>query len=141
MRDRNRRPGAGTLLMLGGLLLIAAALLLAGYNLWDDWRASVSVEKILEQMPAQGTEQAAAAPEEQEISGYWASADGGNDLEQTPVPAQGADQADAAPGEQKIPDYILDPDREMPTVEIDGNTYIGTLDIPSLELSLPVMSE
>lgn len=39
------------------------------------------------------------------------------------------------------PDYILNPDMEMPVVEIEGNNYIGILDIPSLELSLPVISE
>lgn len=30
---------------------------------------------------------------------------------------------------------------EMPIVEIDGHYYVGTLDIPKLELSLPIMSE
>ena len=47
----------------------------------------------------------------------------------------------AGPGESEIPDYILNPDMEMPTMDIDGNRYIGTLDIPALNLSLPVMSE
>lgn len=39
-----------------------------------------------------------------------------------------------------IPDYILNPDMEMPTIEIDGDKYIGYLLFPSLELELPVMS-
>ena len=43
--------------------------------------------------------------------------------------------------EQQIPDYVLDPTRDMPTVELDGEEYIGTLEIPALGLSLPVMSE
>lgn len=30
---------------------------------------------------------------------------------------------------------------EMPTIDIDGNLYIGTLTIPSLDLVLPVMAE
>lgn len=34
-----------------------------------------------------------------------------------------------------------DPDREMATMEIDGNLYIGVLEIPSLNLSLPVMAD
>ncbi len=34
-----------------------------------------------------------------------------------------------------------DEDREMPTMEIDGFLYIGTLQIPSLELELPVMQK
>ena len=45
------------------------------------------------------------------------------------------------PDEQVIPDYILNPDMEMPIVEIDGDAYIGTLEIPVLGLSLPVMSD
>lgn len=92
-------------MMLAGLLLIAAALFLGGYSLWDEWRAAVSAEQILLQMPE---------PE-------------------MPKP-------DIHPEELEIPDYILNPDMEMPTVEIDGNTYIGTLELPTLELSLPVMS-
>ena len=43
--------------------------------------------------------------------------------------------------EEEIPEYVIDSDREMPVVEIDGNAYTGILEIPALELSLPVMSE
>lgn len=38
-------------------------------------------------------------------------------------------------------DPYADPDREMPTIEIDGYKYIGVLKIPCLGLSLPVMEE
>lgn len=109
MRNRNhkeKQPGAW--LMQGGLLLIAAAVLLTGYNLWDDWRANKAAGQVLEQMYGM-------------------------------VGTQGQSSAD--PDEQKIPDYILNPDMEMPTVEVDGHDYIGTLDIPSLQLSLPVMND
>lgn len=37
-----------------------------------------------------------------------------------------------------IPDYITHPDMEMPTIEIDGMRYIGHLEIPDLNLRLPV---
>lgn len=40
-----------------------------------------------------------------------------------------------------VPDYQLFPDMEMPTVEVEGHAYIGTLRIPGLGLELPVMSE
>lgn len=40
-----------------------------------------------------------------------------------------------------LPDYMVDARVEMPVVEIDGNSYIGYLSIPSLELELPVLSE
>ena len=45
------------------------------------------------------------------------------------------------PEGELIPNYILDPEREMPIIEIDGNEYVGFLDIPVLDLSLPVMAE
>ncbi len=34
-----------------------------------------------------------------------------------------------------------DPNRPMPTVEVDGLAYIGLLEIPALERSLPVLAE
>ena len=39
------------------------------------------------------------------------------------------------------PDFIRHPDMEMPVTEVDGHAYIGVLDIPRLERSLPVMAE
>ncbi len=41
----------------------------------------------------------------------------------------------------EVPDYVLNPNIEMPTVELDGTDYIGLLVIPSLELELPVASD
>ena len=105
MGRNRRRPGTG--LMAGGLLLLAAALLLTGYNLIDQWRADRAAAAVLERMPEPA---------------------------ELPAPSAG-------PGEQEIPDYLLNPDMEPPTVEIDGNDYIGTLDIPRLNISLPIMSE
>ena len=99
--------------MAGGLLLIAAALLLTVYNLWDEHRAGTAVTQVMEPLQKQ-------TPDSM--------------LVQTP-------SSPAGPGESEIPDYILNPDMEMPTMDIDGNRYIGTLDIPALNLSLPVMSE
>ena len=45
------------------------------------------------------------------------------------------------PSEEEIPDYILNPEMDMPTQEIDGQDYIGMLVIESLGLSLPIISE
>ena len=42
--------------------------------------------------------------------------------------------------EPPVPEYVLHPETEMPTVEIDGVDYIGTLTIPVLELELPIVS-
>lgn len=49
------------------------------------------------------------------------------------------DVLDIEPAPLKIPDYILNPEMDMPAVEIDGYRYIGTVRIPSLNLKLPVM--
>ena len=40
-----------------------------------------------------------------------------------------------------LPAYIENPTMEMPIAEVDGNFYIGVLEIPALELSLPIISE
>lgn len=35
--------------------------------------------------------------------------------------------------------YQMHPDMEIPTIMIDGNRYIGVLEIPALDFSLPIM--
>lgn len=39
-----------------------------------------------------------------------------------------------------VPDYILNPDMDMPEVEVDGLSCIGVLEIPSLDIQLPITS-
>lgn len=34
-----------------------------------------------------------------------------------------------------IPDYVLNPDMDMPEVDVDGMSCIGTLEIPRLDLN------
>lgn len=94
----------GTILMTIGLLLLAAALFLAGYNIWDEHRAESSARQVLDQLEVE-TPQEPVTPEE------------------------------------PTPEYILHPEMDMPTVEIDGNRYIGRVSIPALGLELPVMSQ
>ena len=100
-----------------GALLVLAAIGLTAYNLRTDSDAGKAAGTALE---ALAEEQAEAAEKAAAPSG---AADG--------------DAADAA----TVPDYILAPEKDMPTVEIDGWDYIGTLSIPSLGLELPVKSE
>lgn len=56
----------GTLLMTLGLLLIAAALLLTGYNIWDGKRAGKSTDRILKEM----TDTVNGNPVEEEETDY-----------------------------------------------------------------------
>lgn len=109
-----RKGKAGTIFITAGSLLLAAALLLVGYNLYDEYRAGQTANHVLEALQQQMPETPSDDLQTPENS----------ILEQT-----------------EIPDYVLNPDMEMPTQEIEGNDYIGVLEIPSLGLSLPVMSE
>lgn len=97
MTRRNiRSDKKGSLLIAAGLLLIAAALILTLYNVWDADRAKKASDDIVEKLES-------VIPE----------------------------------GEPEL----FDPDKEMPSKEIDGYLYIGILEIPSLGLQLPVMAE
>ena len=77
-----------------GLLLLAAALVLTGYNIWEAKRAEkysdAALEEIMDHLNAQGD----------------------------------ASQA------MEVPDYVMFPDKEMPAVLVDGEYYIGALEIP-----------
>lgn len=100
---REYKPG--TWLIRGGMLLIAAALFLTGYNLWDERRAAASAEQVLEEL------------------------------------RRDPESSDPDEGQGGIPDYLLNPDMEMPVIEIDGIKYIGTLEIPAFDISLPIAAE
>ena len=101
-------------MMLAGTLLLCAAFVLAWLNIQEDRRAGEASRAIVMQM-----QQTLALPEVPVLS---------------PVPVE---DVAALPVE---PDFIRDPDMEMPVTEVDGHAYIGVLDIPRLERSLPVMS-
>ena len=95
------------------MLLFAAALALSAYNLWDGYRAEQSREKLLEEY----------RDKNQNIS------DEGK-------------QTDESDGQ--IPDYQLNPEMEMPKIaleDLDGAACIGVLEIPAIDLKLPVLSE
>lgn len=123
--------------MATGLLLIAAALFLLLSNQWEERQAGQSavdalrtVRSAQEAASAEGTQreglQVTAAPE---------SADAAQPTE-LPQPSDGLPMGTPTP-----PDYVLHPEMEMPTVEADGERYVGTLEIPVLSLTLPVISE
>lgn len=107
-----------------GLLLIAAALGLTAYNIWDDNRAAASVSEHYAQLDRR-------IPKGEQV---WQGPESAQTAETDSGGALGASEA-------RYPDYVLDPSMPMPTIEVDGNDYIGTLEIPALELSLPVLSE
>lgn len=109
----------GRFLILTGLLLVAAALFLAAYNLYDEARAKRSATEIMASLEA-------------DIPGVL-----------SPEPFEITEETNTAEllEEVEIPDYLLNPDMEMPVENIDGIDYIGVLRIPTLELELPIISE
>ena len=112
----------GSVLIVLGVLLIAAALGLVCYNLMEQTAAAEASEQALvfldAQIPAVEAEQPVSEPPEQD------------------VPPVLPDYS-----EIEIPDYILNPDMEMPVLTYEGQDYIGTLSLPTLGLELPVLSQ
>lgn len=121
----------GTVLMALGAVLMLSALGLTVYNMRTEMQAGETSALVVEQLRVQRAEQRSTA---------------------TPVPAatpEATVEAEAVPQTTQAvlplataaPDYIRFPEMEMPTVEMDGEMYIGTVEIPELGLVLPVMSE
>ena len=104
-----------------GTLCFLAAIALFLFNTYEDQKAKERVETVLPQI--RKLTPAAATP--------WDESGATDGPEAVPT--------GTAP-DLYIPDYILNPQMEMPTVEVEGDEYIGTLYFPSLQIELPVMS-
>lgn len=115
VNGRNRKQ-KGTFWITIGLLLIAAAFFLAVYNLYDDLRAEQSARQVIGQLKGN------------------LQSDGSAETDTD----RGAADSD---GETGIPSYILCPDMEMPVEAINGMEIVGVLQIPALELELPIISQ
>lgn len=111
--SKKKKNWIGKMFTITGLLLFAAALALSVYNLWDGYRAEQSREKLLEEY----------RDKSQNISDE-------------------GEQAEESDGQ--ISDYQLNPEMEMPEItleDLDGAACIGVLEIPKIDLKLPVLSE
>lgn len=104
--------------MLGGLLLIAAALCLVVYNVMEAKSAAKYAQEAVRQL--------------EELIPVRSKAQITHSEEQ---PAEVIEETET------VQDYILDSEMEMPIVQIDGYDYIGLLEIPLLDISLPVMND
>ncbi len=102
---------AGIALTILGLLLIAAALFLTLHNTREQSQAGENASEALEI------------------------------LEQV-IPTRESSLLPSAPQSNDIlPDYVIDPNMEMPIETIDGEDYIGKLEIPAIDRALPVISQ
>lgn len=123
------KPSGGIIFLAAGMLMFAAAILLVCYNIYDDYRAGEAAGHVLEKLQQQMPAPVIQETDSPELPDYITNPD--IDMPTPDIPA---------PSPLELPDYIINPDMEMPTMEIENNDYIGILEIPSLELSLPVMS-
>lgn len=115
--------GKGTLLVVLGLLLLAAALLLTVQNMQTELQAGESSAQVLGQLAAAVPENAPTAEPQREQR----------------LPDDSVEEALTEVLQQ--PEYVRFPEMEMPVVEVEGNSYVCTLRIPELGLELPVMSD
>lgn len=123
MKKKNRKKNthterSGSLSIGLGLCMIAAAISLTAYNLSEDQKAGESAQAIYTNLQQQIQIKQEVKQQEQ----------------QKPEGEESIHQQ--MPQEE---DYEKYPDMEMPTQEVEGNRYLGVLEIPELGLSLPVM--
>ena len=136
-----RRIISITLICIGALSVLAA-LGLIGYNMWDDQRAQKEVYNILAKM------EEVRPPVKEDTPG--SNTDSNNRPEEQPgqpndpnvTPQNPGGTQDGTPGNQD-PSQGSDPGSDsgsgMPSVQIDRFRYIGTVQIPSIGLELPII--
>lgn len=105
----------GTWLMVGGLLLTAAALWFVVRNLREEQAAAQKSSEALQELLAE--------------------------VRPSTWPTAPETQAPSGPTVSQIPDYIRDPQIPMPTFPIDGQAYVGIVEIPTLNILLPVIDQ
>ena len=124
-KKRQRRRKSGSLLIAIGMLMLLAAAILTSLNFIEDGQAGEAAGNALEQLLlAERDARDAARRASSETSDEPAADSGGITLD--PV---------------YLNDNTSTPEGEMPVIDIDGYGYIGVLQIPSLDLTLPVISD
>lgn len=130
MKRKKRKKKGGVLIGMGLALIVAAAALCA-YNLFDSFRAglvSQAAVGALEEQIQEKQQSAASA------AATFASVPDEMSAAEDPV-------AIDVRREVEIPDYVLNPNMEMPVSRVNGQDYIGILEIPAIDLKLSVISE
>ena len=110
-----KRKALGTFLIFFGVFLVLSAVGLTVYNFWDNSRAETAAQSVLQDLFV-----SVPKPADSESSGT--------------IPP------DRPPEAETIPPHVLNTDLEMPEILVNGVAYIGVLEIPALELELPIAS-
>ena len=119
MNRKNR--SVGLILMLVGILLFIGAAALTVYNVYDSNRASEAADEVMsELLLAVGTKKDKDAETTSQL------------MNEVYIPDDKKEEA---------PEYVVYPEKSLPTVEIKGQRYIGYIEFPDLGLILPVAGE
>lgn len=119
MMKSKKRHLSNAIMCVGGIFIIASAVL-AVYNICDESKAAKSVECVLEELIP-------------EIPNYSPEAvlqkkrEFGTEI--------------SIEEDENIPLYVLNPEVQMSTVTVNTVEYIGILDIPSIDVTLPVTGD
>ncbi len=130
----------GTILIVTGLLLMAAALSLVIYNVFEDHRAERAAQQVLSvliQPPLQDSP-GSTPVSEQESSAETEAAQEPGVTQTRPEPPEASPEL---PSLEDVPNYILNPEMPMPVMILEGKEYIGVLEVPSCDIVLPVISQ
>ncbi len=106
-----KRNHLGTALIVMGLMLLLCAGGLLTYNLLEERAAGESSQTVLEQIAPTVVDR--KPPQYEDLQG------------QLP--------------QIEIPNYILNPQMDLPETEYEGRRYVGVINIPALEVELPVL--
>lgn len=123
-KKRGGRQKRSRCLLVLGMLMILAAMVLTSLNFLEDRTAGETAGNALEQLLLA------------ERDARDARRQGSSAVESSP---NGADHVTLDPVYPETGNTI--PEGDMPVIEVDGYGYIGVLQIPSLDLTLPILSE
>lgn len=124
------RKGFGVFCMLLGLVMIGCAGWLILENRAEEIEAGESVAQVLEVMTEAAHSESLPPVEKASVK------------ETQPPMGKPAQEPEMSVDEHRIETALdSEPTGEMPTMTIDGNEYIGYLELPTISLVLPVMSE
>ncbi len=146
--DLDRRGGRkklfGTILILIGLACGVAAGVWTYNNFREDIEAGESAMADLHKMEemlgidANGDGMIGEVPAEEFYKAHNMTVTDSGGSDAGTADASAADAAGSASGDGAAI-YELHPEMTMPTVEVDGHMYVGFLDIPAIDRTLPVM--
>ena len=103
----------GNVWIIAGVILILISAMLTGYNLLDSRQAQNASAAAVTVLKDQLPPTVVATPE----------------------------LTDPACLPEKLPDFMRFPDMEMPVVIVEERAYVGMIEIPVLELALPVLDD